>query len=184
VPDELEKTNQAENSTVESGENIEDLKKALAEEKARAEANLSGWQRAQADFVNYKRFTEQDKAESLKFANANLLVNILPVLDDLERALAAIPSKESHHKWVEGFKMIDHKFHAILEKMGVKPILSLGMEYDYRTMEAVTSIKGKKDQVISELEKGYTLQDKVIRPAKVVVGSGEEPSVKEEESHV
>ena len=63
--------------------------------------------------------------------------------------------------------------------MGVSPILSLGMEYDYRTMEAVTSVKGQKDIVIQELEKGYKLQDKVIRPAKVVVGSGEEPSDKE-----
>jgi len=185
VADELEKEVQAEKPAEKPVEksaedNIEDIKKALAEEKARAEANLSGWQRAQADFVNYKRFVEQDKMESLKYANTNLLVNILPVLDDMERALASIPPKEAHHKSVEGFKMIDHKFRTILEKLGVKPILSLGMEYDYRTMDAITSAKGKKDTVIQELEKGYKLQDKVIRPAKVVVGNGEEPSVKEE----
>ena len=177
MAEELEKEIQVENV---SCENIEDLKKALAEEKAKAENNLIGWQRAQADFVNYKRFVEQDKTESLKFANAHLLVNILPVLDDLERALAAIPPKEAHHKSAEGFKMIERKFRGLLEKLGVSQVLSLGMEYDYRTMEAVTSVKGKKDIVIQELEKGYKLQDKVIRPAKVVVGSGEEPSDKEE----
>lgn len=177
MAEELEKEIQAESP---ADENIEDLKNALVEEKAKAEANLIGWQRAQADFINYKRFVEQDKAESLKYANANLLVNILPVLDDLERAVAAIPPKEAHHKWVEGFKMIDRKFRGILEKLGVSQVLSLGMEYDYRTMEAVTSAQGQKDIVIQELEKGYKLQDKVIRPAKVVVGSGEEPSVKEE----
>ncbi len=176
MADELEKEIQSESP---AGESIEDLKKALAEEKTRAEANLSGWQRAQADFVNYKRFVEQDKAESAKYGNTFLLVNILPVLDDIERALAAVPHKEEHHKSVEGFKLIERKFRAILEKMGVSPILSLGMEYDYRTMEAVTSVKGQKDIVIQELEKGYKLQDKVIRPAKVVVGSGEEPSDKE-----
>ena len=177
MAEELEQETQELNN---SGESIEDLKKALVEEKARSEANLSGWQRAQADFINYKRFMEQDKAESLKYANANLMVSILPVLDDLERALATIPPKESHHKWVEGFKMIDRKFRAILDKLGVSQVLSLGMEYDYRTMEAVTSVQGKKDIVIQELEKGYKIQDKVIRPAKVVVGNGEEPSVKEE----
>ena len=177
MAEELEKEIQPEKP---AEENIEDLKKALAEEKAKAEANLIGWQRAQADFVNYKRFVEQDKAESLKYANANLLVNILPVLDDLERAVAAIPPKETHHKWVEGFKLIERKFRGLLEKLGVTQILSLGMEYDYRTMEAVTSTKGKKDIVIQELERGYKLQDKVIRPAKVVVGSDEEPLVKED----
>jgi molecular chaperone GrpE len=177
VTEESQKEIQAEYP---AGENIEDLKQALAEEKAKSEANLIGWQRAQADFINYKRFVEQDKAESLKYANAGLLVNILPVLDDLELALAAVPHKEAHHKSMEGFKMIERKFRAILVKLGVTPILSLGMEYDYRTMEAVTSVKGKKDIVIQELEKGYKLQDKVIRPAKVVVGNGEELSDKEE----
>jgi molecular chaperone GrpE len=177
VPDELEKEIQAESP---AGESIEDLKKALAEEKTKAEANLNGWQRAQADFINYKRFVEQDKSESLKYANTYLLVNILPVLDDLERALATIPHKEVHHKSIEGFKMIERKFRVILEKLGVSTILSLGMEYDYRTMDAVTAVKGQKDIVIQELEKGYKLQDKVIRAAKVVVGSGEEPSDKEE----
>jgi molecular chaperone GrpE len=181
VTEELAKDIQAEKPVEEKPpeENIDDLKKALAAEKARAEANLSGWQRAQADFVNYKRFVEQDKAESVKYANTTLLLNVLPFLDDLDRALAAVPPKEQHHKWVEGFKMIDKKFRMILEKLEVKPILSLGMEYDYRTMEAVTSTKGKKDMVIQELERGYKLQDKVIRPAKVVVGNGEEPSDKE-----
>ena len=76
--------------------------------------------------------------------------------------------------------MIERKFRVILEKLGVSTILSLGMEYDYRTMDAVTAVKGQKDIVIQELEKGYKLQDKVIRAAKVVVGSGEEPSDKEE----
>lgn len=175
--EELEKEIQAESP---AGENIENLKKALAEEKTKAENNLTGWQRAQADFINYKRFVEQDKADSLKYANANLLVNILPVLDDMERAIAAIPPKETHHKWVEGFIMIERKFKNILEKAGVSQVLSLGMEFDCHTMEAVTSIKGPKDIVVQELEKGFKLQDKVIRPAKVVVGNGEEPSVKEE----
>jgi molecular chaperone GrpE len=153
---------------------IEELKKALADETARADANMAGWQRAQADFQNYKRFAEQDKVETVKYANVNLLTNLLPTLDDFERALAAIPSGEDHDQWIEGFKLIDRKFRGTLEKLGVTPITSLGEEFDCRTMEAMSCARGKKDIVVQELEKGYKLQDKVIRPAKVIVGTGEE----------
>jgi molecular chaperone GrpE len=170
-----------DNTTENSGnENIEELKKALTEEKAKSEANLTKYQRAQADFINYKRFAEQEKAETLKFANVSLLVNILPVLDDFARALAAIPPEAYEQKWVEGLKMIDQKFRNVLDKQGVTRIISLGMEFDPRFMDAVTTTKGKRDTVIQELESGYKLQDKVIRPAKVVVGSGEVELNKEE----
>ena len=155
-------------------EDIEELRKALEEEKCKCEANLAGWQRAQADYLNLKRVAEQEKTDICKFANANLILNILPVIDDFERALAAIPSEESDNQWIEGFKLIDRKFRDILEKQGVVPILTLGMEFDPRFMEAVTCGKGQRDIVIQELEKGYKLQDKVIRPARVVVGTGEE----------
>ena len=160
--------------------NIEELQKALSEEKSKSEANLAGWQRAQADFANYKRYAEQEKADTCKFANANLLCTILPVLDDFERALGAIPPGESENKWVEGMRLIDRKFRDILEKQGVSCIQSLGEEFNPHHMEALSSGKGKKDVVVLELEKGYKLHDKVIRPAKVIVGSGEEESLKEE----
>jgi molecular chaperone GrpE len=160
--------------------NSEDLKKALAEEKAKSESHLIGWQRAQADFVNYKRFAEQEKAETSKFANANLILNLLPVIDDFERALAAIPPEGDAKKWVEGLKLIDSKFRDTLDKQGVTSIMALGMEFDPRFMDAVARGKGKRDMVVQELERGYMLLDKVIRPAKVIVGSGELEENKEE----
>lgn len=155
---------------------VEELKKALNEAKIQAESNLIGWQRAQADFTNFKRYTEQEKAENLKFANVGLLSAILPVLDDFERALAMIPTKDKNQKWIDGLEMIRRKFKDVLAKQGVTQIQSLGMEFDCRIMEAMTTCPGKKDIVIQELEKGYKLQDRVIRPSKVVVGSGEEPN--------
>ncbi len=88
---------------------IEELKKALADETARADANMAGWQRAQADFQNYKRFVEQDKVETVKYANANLLNGILPVLDDLERAIKAIPEEFTTYDWVEGVRLVEKK---------------------------------------------------------------------------
>jgi molecular chaperone GrpE len=155
-------------------DDIEELKKSLAEEKTKSEENLARWQRAQADFVNYKRFTEQEKTDNLKYANSNLLLNLLPVIDDFRRALATIPSEEVDSKWVEGLKLIDRKFQDALEKQGVSCINALGEEFDPHCMEALASIKGKKDIVVQELQPGYKLNEKVISPAKVIVGSGEE----------
>lgn len=161
-----------ENKSTEN-EVIEELKKALEEEKARAEENLAGWKRAQADFINYKRFAEQDKAEYCKYANIGLLEAILPVVDDFERALAHVPPNEANEQWVKGMELVYRKFRDILQKQGVSQVQALGMEFDCRTMEAVTTVKGKKNIVVMEIEKGYMLQDKVIRPAKVAVGEGE-----------
>lgn len=169
-----------ENTSENNVQNIDELKKALDEEKSRAEANLAGWQRSQADFMNYKRFAEQDKAETVKYANVVLLQKILPVVDDLKRAMAAIPPEDDKKSWVEGIRLIERKLQDTLEKVGVTPIKSEGEEFDCRYMEAITCAPGKKDVVVQELETGYRLQDKVIRPAKVIVGSGEEQANKEE----
>jgi molecular chaperone GrpE len=160
---------------------IEELQKALGEQTAKAETNLVGWQRAQADFINFKRYSEQEKADSAKFANAVLLNSILPILDDLERALAAIPAEKADKKWLEGMKLVDRKFRDTLEKQGVTCIKAQGEEFDPHCMEALTTCAGQKDVVIKELEKGYRLFDKVVRPAKVMVGNGEAESEKEEE---
>jgi molecular chaperone GrpE len=169
-----QENNHENNKDITETNDVEQLKKALSEEKAKAEANLAGWQRAQADFVNYKRYAEQDKTENCKFANIGLLSSILPALDDFERALNAIPSEAVNEKWVEGFELIRKKFKDVLTRQGVTQIQALGMEFDCRTMEAITCVPGKKDMVVQELEKGYKLHDKVIRPAKVIVGNGEE----------
>jgi len=159
---------------------IEELKKALAEEKNKCEANLAGWQRAQADFINYKRFAEQERTEIGKYANVSLIFNLLPVFDDFERAMEAIPPGLADSKLAEGLKLIDQKLKDTLQKQGITCIEALGKQFDPHVMEAVSCVKGKKDIVIHELLKGYKLEDKLIRPAKVVVGEGEEEVNKEE----
>jgi molecular chaperone GrpE len=159
---------------------LEGLRKALQEQTAKAEANLMGWQRAQADFINFKRYTEQERADSAKLSNAALLTLILPILDDFERALASIPPEDADKKWVEGLRLIDRKFRDTLEKQGVVCIQTVGQPFDPRCMEALSMCEGEKDIVIRELEKGYKLFDKVLRPAKVMVGNGETQSEKEE----
>ena len=151
-----------------------DLKQALAAEKKKAEEYLASWQRAQADFINYKRRSEQERLEFNKFANASAFLGLLPVLDDLERALDAIPPEFADRDWVEGVRLVERKFRAALEVQGVKPILALGMAFDPNFHEAVRQDKGPEGMVIQEFQKGYTLNGKLLRPAKVVVGNGEE----------
>jgi molecular chaperone GrpE len=151
-----------------------DLEKTLAAEKKKADEYLASWQRAQADFINYKRRNEQERLEFNKFANASLLLGLLPVLDDMERALAAIPLEFAGHDWVEGVRLVERKFKSSLEAQGIKPILALGMAFDPNFHEAVRQDKGPEGMVMQEFQRGYTLNGKLLRPARVVVGSGEE----------
>ena len=160
-------------------EDMELLKQALAETREKAETNLAGWQRAQADFVNYKRRAEQERKEISKFANSVLMLNLLPVLDDLERAVNSIPPRLAKLSWVEGIRLIERKFQTSLEAQGLSQIEALGKPFDPNFHEAVRQGKGKDGIVVEEAQKGYRLHDRVIRPAKVVVGNGEEEETKE-----
>ena len=163
-------------------EDLEIIKQALAEEKKRTEEYLANWQRAQADFINYKRRIEQEKDEFYKFANAALILSLLPILDDLERAFGSIPPRLAKHGWMDGVRLIEQKLRTSLEAQGLSQIRALGEPFDPHRHEAVRQDKGKEGIVIEELQKGYQLHDRVIRPAIVVVGSGEETEEKNKEA--
>jgi len=171
-------TNEVEQVVAEV-EDIEALKQALAEEKEKAEGYLANWQRAQADFINYKRRSEQEKEEISKFANSLLMLNLLPVLDDLERAFASIPPHLANLTWVDGIRLIERKLQASLEAQGLSLIKAIGEPFDPELHEAAMHSKGKEGIVIEELQKGYKLHDRVIRPTMVVVGNGEEEAKEE-----
>ena len=172
-------TNEA-GSEVTEVEDIETLKQAVAEAKAAAESNLANWQRAQADFINYKRRSEQEKEEISKFANATLMLSLLPILDDLDRAFASVPIKLAKLTWVDGIRLIERKLWASLEAQGLSQIKAQGEPFDPKLHEAAMHSKGKEGIVIEELQKGYKLYDRIIRPAMVIVGSGEEEKKEEE----
>ena len=169
---------QAEQDLTEA-EDIEALKKALTEEKAKAEKYLESWKRAQADFVNYKRWSEQEKEETSRFANATLILSLLPAIDDLERALDSVPPRLAKLPWVEGIRLIWRKLQTSLEAQGLCPIKAIGEEFDPNLHEAVMHSHGKQGVVVEEIQKGYKLCNKVLRPSKVAVGDGEE-EIKEE----
>ncbi|OGO36701.1 MAG: nucleotide exchange factor GrpE [Chloroflexi bacterium RBG_16_57_8] len=153
---------------------MESLKKELAEQTGKAEANLAGWQRAQADHVNYKRRSEQEREDALKHANSMLVLKILPVLDDFERAVGSLPQELSGSPWVDGIKLIERKLRTSLEAQGLAAIQAVGEPFDPRLHEAVRQDRGKEGIIIQETERGYKFLDRVIRPSKVVVGNGEE----------
>jgi molecular chaperone GrpE len=153
--------------------------KELAELKAKSEANLAGWQRAQADFANYKKRSEQEKEEIVKFSSSALILRILPVLDDFERAVGSLPEDLRSHPWVDGVKHIERKLRSTLETQGLSPIKAVGEPFDPRVHEAVRQDNGPEDIIIDEAVKGYKFLDRIIRPSQVVVGNGE--SVKNED---
>ena len=159
---------------------LESLRQALAEEQAKAEANLAGWQRAQADFANFKRRSEQERGEYARFANAGLMLELLPVLDDLERALEHVPAKLASAAWVDGVALIYRKLKAVLESQGLTQIEALGKPFDPNLHEAVRQDEGEEGIVIEEIRKGYQLHDKIIRPTMAVVGNGEDTDKEEE----
>lgn len=163
-----------EQAEAEGTEDIESLKKALAEEKEKSEKCLANWQRAQADFINYKRRNEQERAEVVNYANSTLILNLLPVLDDLERALASVPDELAESRWVDGIRHIYRKLQAVLEAQGVSVIEAEGKDFDPNFHEAVMAVEGEEGKVIEETQKGYKLRNRVIRPTRVKVGRGSE----------
>ncbi len=155
-------------------EDIESVTRALNEEKEKAEKYLANWQRAEADLVNFKKRSEQEKAEITKFANAVLVMSLLPILDDFERALDNVSIKLAGFTWVDGIRLIHRKLQAVLESHGISQIEALGNDFDPTIHEAVLEEEGEEGKVIEELQKGYKLHERVLRPAMVKVGKGKE----------
>jgi molecular chaperone GrpE len=147
-----------------------DLLKKLQDELAEAKDK---YLRLYAEFDNHRRRTAKEKYELRQTANEELINTLLPVLDDFERGEKSFTDKNS--KEAEGFFLIQNKFKKILEQSGVTPMkLSIGSDFNPDLQEAITQIPAPteklKGKVIDVVEKGYLLNDKVIRFAKVVIG--------------
>jgi len=163
-------TEAMERDNVQEEASVEALRQELAKEKDRAEANLASWQRSAADFQNYKRRVEQEREEIARLSNAALIINLLPMVDDLERALASVDTRLAGMTWLDGLRLIHRKFQALLEMNGVTEIEADGQDFDPNLHEAVTFGPGEENKVIAVVQKGYRLAGRVLRPAMVVVG--------------
>jgi molecular chaperone GrpE len=151
---------------------LERLSEELEKVSAQAAEYLDGWQRAQAEFSNYKKRHEVERVQAATLASVALLRRLLTVVDDFERAVATLPIDLSRLTWCEGVFLIKHKLDAILESEGVKPIETEGRAFDPHYHQAVTheEVSGYEDgQIIGEVQRGYTLGERVLRPALVRV---------------
>ena len=127
--------------------------------------------RLQAEFDNYKKRLARERAEYLKFANEGMLLDILPVLDNLDRAIAAAQAAATPAALLDGIHMTARLFRSVLEKHGVKPIESVGKPFDPSVHQAVAQVEsaGPDNLVVDEIQKGYLLEGRVLRAAMVRV---------------
>lgn len=149
--------------------NLEEL---LQQCQEKSNEYLDGWQRARAEFANYKRRMEREGAQNYQNAVGSIVKRYLDVLDDLELALKNRPQEGEGAAWADGIELIARKFASILESEGVKPIETDGKEFDPNMHEALTneeSDQHESGQIISVVKQGYLLGDRVLRPALVRV---------------
>jgi molecular chaperone GrpE len=152
---------------------LDKLELALEEARAASDENLRAWQRTAADFSNYKRRVDDERETVARFANALLIGKLLSVLDDFDRALESVPP-DTDDAWVDGVRLVERKLRGVLESEGVTPIEATGLPFDPNVHEAVVheeTADYPDNQVIGELQRGYRLHDRVLRPALVRVAN-------------
>ena len=176
-----EKDTLAENieEQVEAAEIAAEQAEATPTELERAQAELAEMKdkflRLHAEFDNFKRRTSKEKIETMQTANRELMVALLPTLDDFDRTNKSLETVESVEALKEGVALVFGKLLRTLEQKGLKPLETKGTVFDTELHEAVTQIpapsENLKGKVVDELEKGYYLNEKIIRYAKVVIGN-------------
>lgn len=155
-------------------ESATEMQRQLEAQQARADECLNLLQRTQADFINYKRRTTQEQSERRTTAQAAILAQILPALDDLRRALQSIPPELSDNSWVQGIQLVAKRLSDVLEQAGVRQIGQPGEKFDPHLHEAVsreTRSDMPEGSILQVYQPGYVLGDRIVRPAQVAVAS-------------
>jgi molecular chaperone GrpE len=164
--------------TTETGEaraetsDIEQLQAELEQAQAKANEYLDGWQRAMAEFANYKKRIEREQALNQNMAKANVIKRFLEIFDDLERAAINLPGSGDAAGWIEGIDLINRKFLTYLQNEGVEPIETEGQFFDPNLHEAISQedhAELESGQIIGVVQKGYRLGERILRPARVRV---------------
>ncbi len=154
------------------------LRQELEEARAKESEYLDGWQRARAELANARKRFEREQAQAWTNAKADLMVRLLPAVDDFERAFERLPDELLDLDWVEGVRLIQRKFQMLLEQEGVVAIEADEQAFDPTVHQALTHEPSEDvpaGHVIAEVEKGYMMGDRVLRPSTVRVSSGPPP---------
>ena len=141
--------------------------------------------RLRADFENTKKRLERDKSEAIKFANEKLLIEILPIVDNLDRAMASLSEGHDPEKVKQGLKLAQEELHQVLELHGVKTVKALGEPFDPERHEAVATVESdqaKEGTVVDEVQRGYALNGRLIRPSRVRIAQNSEEGKKNKET--
>ncbi len=146
----------------------------LEEKKKEISDYLDKWLRLRAEFDNFKKRMQKEKDEFVKYGNENLLKALLPVLDNLNRAIEHGRNSQGNSGFLEGVELVRKQFLTTLERFGVKPVPSTGEEFDPEKHEAVSHIESDApaNHVVSTIEEGFSYYDRLLRPAKVIVSKG------------
>jgi len=166
-------------------EDIEALQQELEEERRKASEQYDQWLRSVAELRNYKKRVEQERQQVIRGANATLVSHLLPALDDFERAMAVLPDEKlARFSWVEGILLVYRRILAVLEQHGLQAIEAVGQPFDPYVHDAILfeEVPADRDQVVlAELQRGYKLHERLLRPALVKVGKTAPPPVPPEE---
>jgi len=151
---------------------IDELKKKLEECQKLKEEYLAGWQRARAELLNYKKEEMERIGEIIKYADLGLILKILPILDNFEIAEKKLPENLKTDENVKGILQIKNQILDFLKNQGVEEIKSVGEKFDPNLHEVVEEVEAKDKEpgiVIEEIQKGYKINGRLLRPAKVKV---------------
>lgn len=165
-------TAEPEGAETEAAEGESTLARQLEEQRKLADENYQRYLRAQADFDNFRRRSRQEKEEFAKYASAKLIEQLLPVVDNFERALAAAKDSQDYEALLKGVDMIYRQLDQALAQEGLERIESVGQPFNPEIHQAIMRVESEEHEegtVLEELQKGYKLKDKVIRPAMVKV---------------
>jgi molecular chaperone GrpE len=149
----------------------------LATVMAERDNYLDQLQRSLAEFANYRRRVDQERNQAREFATRDLLRQLVPILDDLQRALGSAPEVDRETAWVQGVQLIERKIASLLEREGVTPIDAVGQPFDPALHEAVASDPGSGGQTVVEVyQTGYRHRNNLLRPAMVRIGDSSDKS--------
>ena len=151
----------------------EELKKQIKELKKKADEYLAGWKRAKADYINRERGIAKEKDSWIKFANLELILPLLQILDSFNQSLEQSPESLKENSWVKGIFQIKQQFENFLKDQEVERIKTVGEKFNPKLQEAIER-KAKKGQsqqniIVKEIQAGYKMKGEVIRAAKVVI---------------
>ncbi|MBI4089848.1 MAG: nucleotide exchange factor GrpE [Candidatus Kerfeldbacteria bacterium] len=140
--------------------------------KKQAADYLAGWQRAKADYLNLKKQAEKENAELAKFANAALIIELLPIYDNLKRAIQHIPAEQRQVEWVKGINHILQQFKQLFASLGLEEIKTVGQPFNHELHHAVGKVKRNDlapNMVAEEVKSGFLMHGRMITPAQVRV---------------